>query len=229
MGILGGTFNPVHLGHLRLAQESIEQLQLDRCLWVPAWVPPHKPHITIVSYEHRRRMLELATANNPRFRVSDLERRLSGKSFTVTTLRRLHEELASPTTIHFLLGLDAFLEIHSWWHYREIFELANLAIFRRPGYDRRTIAEQLHRRVSPRYQWDPELGQFSHPSLRPVSPLKSTFLDISSSVIRNMLAAGKSARYLVPDSVLSYITEERLYTDAANAQPSPEGASAIDD
>lgn len=213
LGILGGTFNPVHLGHLRLAQEAVEQLGLDLCLLIPAWVPPHKPQANIIAYEHRLRMLQLAAADNARFRVSDLERRLSGKSFTAATLKRLQDELTEPVESHFLLGLDAFLEIQSWWHYREIFELASLAIFRRPDYDRRVIAEQLVRYVSPLYRWNDERGCFVHPSLRPVTALKSTFLDISSSVIRDLLAAGKSVRYLVPDSVLRYIRDEELYTD----------------
>jgi nicotinate-nucleotide adenylyltransferase len=199
------------VGHLRLAEEAVEELRLERCLFIPAWVPPHKPQSGIVSYDHRYRMLDLALTDNPHFLISDLERRLAGKSYTVPTLKQLHMEMKTPVSLHFLLGLDAFLEIHCWWHFRELFELARLVILRRPGYDRQAVADHLVRHVSPRYRWDEELRCFSHPELEPVLVLRSTLLDISSSAIRRLLANEKSARYLVPDPVLSYIKDTGLY------------------
>lgn len=224
MGVLGGTFNPVHLGHLRLAEEAVEALRLERCLLVPAWVPPHKSGSNLAPYSSRYRMLELAIVDHPRFQVSDLERRLSGTSYTVTTLRQLVRELEAPVELYFLLGLDAFLEIHGWWHFRELFERATLTIFPRPGCSRQAIGEHLTRYVSARYLWNEQLDRFTHPDLRPVMVLRSTFLDISSSAIRSLLAAGKSIRYLVPEPVLGYIEAAGLYRDPGHHLGNRKGA-----
>jgi nicotinate-nucleotide adenylyltransferase len=212
LGIMGGTFDPVHLGHLRTAEEAIEILGLDQILFVPAASPPHKPGRQILSFGHRLRMLELAITCNPRFRLSDMERRIPGKSYTVNSLRRLREE-SQDVELFFLVGLDAFLEMDTWFQYEELFRLASIVVLRRPGSGEGDVGEFLVRKVSESYHGVSGTGVFSHPELFPVYYLPNTQLDISSTGIRELAAAGRSIRYMVPGRVLNYIGEECLYKD----------------
>jgi len=215
MGVLGGTFDPVHYGHLRAAEEALEALGLDGILFIPAASPPHKSQAGIEDFEHRCEMLKLAVADQPQFEVSDLERRLPGKSYTAVTLRKLQEVLAEGTELFFLVGMDAFLELHTWWHYRELFELSNLVVLRRPGHDEEWIPVFLREHVSPLYAWQAESGAFVHPRMLPVFVVRNTYLGISSTRIRWLAAYGKSIRYLVPHEVLRYIAEKRLYQSSS--------------
>ena len=210
-GVLGGTFSPIHIGHLRAAEEAIEALELDSFLFLPAAVPPHKTAQPILAFEHRWRLLNLAIAGNPRFRASDLEHHLSGKSYTVRSLIALHERFQGDGEIYFLLGLDSFLEIHTWWRYRELFRLAQLVIMRRPSYSDEDLERLLHERVSEHYRWEAAQSAFVHPTLLPVHYLKMTRIDVSSTQIRRLVAHGKSIRYLVPGEAISYILDNRLY------------------
>jgi nicotinate-nucleotide adenylyltransferase len=208
---MGGTFDPVHIGHLRTAEEAIEMLNLDHLLFIPAAYPPHKPGRQILSFAHRFRMLELATLDHPRFRLSDIEQKLPGKSFTAITLRTLHENARRGVELYFLVGLDAFLEIDTWWHYKDLFRLANMVVLRRPGYSEEQVSEFLSRRVSSSFRVSGDATCFIHPELLPVYYLNNTRLGISSTQIRLLVAQGRSIRYLVPADVMGYIEEEKLY------------------
>lgn len=210
-GVMGGTFNPVHIGHLRAAEEAIEMLDLDTFLFIPAAVPPHKSDPEIQDFEHRWEMLRLATQGNPRFQLSDLERKLPGKSYTVKTLTKLQEVFSEETDLYFLLGLDAFLELDTWWRYKELFRLAHMVIVRRPGYREKDLVPFLNEKISSDYRWDDVCGCFQHPELRSVYYLQITPLDISSSQIRHLRAKKRSIRYLVPDEVMRYIEKADLY------------------
>lgn len=211
IGIFGGTFDPVHVGHLRIAEEAREYLALDALLFIPAASPPHKPDRRVASFEHRRQMLKIAVEGHPHFQVSDLENRLPGKSYTVITLRKLHEEYQDDTIFYFLLGLDSFLELCTWWHFLELFGLARMVVLRRPGCHDEHVEAFLKENVSSLYYWDDSSGIFRHPSLLPVHCLANTRLGISSSQIRTLLTEGRSIRYLVPDKVMHYIYDEILY------------------
>ncbi len=211
IGILGGTFDPIHLGHLRIAEEAVELLDLDRLIFMPAASPPHKSGKSILDFQYRWRMIELSIASNVRFRLSDLERRLPGKSYTVITLRTLHEELAEGTELYFLVGLDAFMELDTWWHHEELFRLARLAVLRRPGFDEAQVGSFLTTKVSPLYMADKAADRYVHPELLPVYHLQNTHLGVSSTGIRQLASTGRSIRYLVVDEVMSYITEKKLY------------------
>jgi nicotinate-nucleotide adenylyltransferase len=224
IGVLGGTFSPVHIGHLRAAEEAIDALELDTFFFLPAAVPPHKTAPAIVPFEHRWRLLNLAIAGNQRFEASALERTLSGKSFTVRSLTELRKKFRKESEIYFLLGLDAFLEINTWWHYRELFTLARVVVMRRPRYQERDLEKMLGEMVSPQYVWDSRAECFVHPVLSPVYYLKITRIDISSTQIRDLVAHGKSIRYLVPPESIDYIMEHGLY---AARQTAPEGAGHI--
>ncbi len=213
IGVMGGTFDPIHLGHLRVAEEAVEMLSLDALLFIPAGSPPHKSGKGTLSFEHRWRMLQLALGDHPRFRFSDLEWRIPGKSYTVLTLQALHREIPDETELFFLVGLDAFLELDTWYHFKELFKLASIVALRRPGYSEHEIAIFLAGRVSPLYTMDADADYFRHPELLPVHYLRNTHLEISSTRIRRLVAEGRSIRYLVQDEVMSYIREKSLYRD----------------
>jgi len=219
IGILGGTFNPIHIGHLRTAEEALESLRLDSFLFLPAAVPPHKTSRPILAFHHRWNLLNLAIAENPRFQALDLEFHLSGKSYTVRTLEELQRHFQRGVELFFLLGLDAFFEIHTWWHYIELFNLAQLVVMRRPSYREEDLERQLHDTVSDQYRWDAARSCFDHPRLLPVHYLRVTYIDVSSTKVRKLVAQGRSIRYLVPPQVIGYIDDNRLYRVAEEASP----------
>lgn len=230
VGVMGGTFDPVHLGHLRLAEEAVEALGLDTLLFVPAAVPPHKLARSILSFRHRWRMLEIATRDHPRFAVSDVEVQVPGKSYTVITLRKLTELYGKEVDLFFILGLDAFLELDTWWHFEELFGLARMAVLRRPGCDEAGIARFLTERVSSQYARSPDGARFTHPQLLPVHGLPNTWLDISATRIRQLVSAGKSIRYLVLAEVMEYIQANRLYRkEGVGDEPVGQGRCGLGD
>ncbi len=217
LGIFGGTFDPVHIGHLRIAEEAVDRLCLDRLLFVPAALPPHKVDRVTQSFEHRLAMLELAVADNPRFRVSSIEGERPGRSYTVATLRRMHAEATRCVDFFFLVGMDGFLDLGSWWHYRELFQLARIVVLDRPGCHGPGILGVLRQGVSPFYETGPDGACFVHPYLHPVYALRNTRLEVSSSEIRRLVGEGRSIRYLVPEDVLHYILKYGLYRPTVHA------------
>jgi len=213
LGVFGGTFDPVHLGHLRAAQEALDILGLDEMLFVPVAVAPHKPGSQILFFESRWRMLQLAIAGNPRFRLSDLEQRMPGKSYTVHSLKQLREENPG-AELFFLVGCDAFFEMDTWYEFKEIFRLADIVVLCRPECRENEILQFLSKRVSELYRIVPDNREIRHPVLCSVYSLPNTRMDISSTRIRELASEGRSVRYLVPDNVWSYIGENRLYPKA---------------
>ncbi len=211
LGILGGTFDPVHMGHLRIAEEAVDQLRLDGLMFIPAASPPHKVDRVLESFQHRCSMLQAAIADNPRFTLSTVEHEISGRSYTVATLRRLHARASRCVDYYFLVGMDSFLELDTWWRYKELFQLARIVVLGRPGYPGGDILKALRRMISPLYEAGQDGATFFHPHLLPVHALRSPLLEISSTGIRQLLASGRSIRYLVPQSVLSYIGAHALY------------------
>lgn len=214
IGVLGGTFNPVHLGHLRAAEEVYEKFDLDKVLFIPAARPPHKTDATVAVFEHRWNMLEVAIAGNPHFELSDIEKLRSGKSYSVDTLRNLRETYPEETLLYFLLGLDAFLDILSWHAFKELFLLTDFIILARPGYTVDKVGTLLHDEISPGYQFKKEKICFVHKDreFKNVYFCCVTLLDISSSSIREHIQAGHSIRYLVPNEVAEYIERRKVYS-----------------
>lgn len=206
---MGGTFNPIHLGHLRAAEEVAESLQLTQVIFMPAAKPPHKSDGKIVPFEHRYRMLELALAGNPLFELSDLEHRRPGKSYSVETVTQLSSQLGED--LYFVVGLDAFSELPTWKSYRELFSLCHFVVVARPGYSSNSLDKMLQTQISADYSLDAEVQGFVHPSYQTVYYREVTLLDISSSNIRDLLAKGYSVRYLLPDKVEDYIHQQGLY------------------
>ncbi|MFH1117356.1 MAG: nicotinate-nucleotide adenylyltransferase [Pseudomonadota bacterium] len=207
IGILGGTFNPPHLGHLRLAEEVAFTHRLDRIVFVPSCIPPHKDLNEIASPADRLTMTELACRGNPVFAVSDMEIAASGPSYTVDTLEAFAKQGDCET--FFILGTDSLREIHTWKDYERLFALSHFITVTRPGADFRSTWKELPNGL--RKEFREENGHFLHSSSRCLIPSTVLGLDISATRIREILKSGGSVRYLVPDSVLAYITKKRLY------------------
>ncbi|MGC9196467.1 MAG: nicotinate-nucleotide adenylyltransferase [Syntrophobacteraceae bacterium] len=218
LGILGGTFDPVHLGHLRAAEEAMEILGLDAVDFVPAALPPHKTEKNILPFENRRHMLQLAILANPRFRLSDMELRIPGKSYTVNTLRRFRKSNPG-AELFFLVGCDAFFEMNTWYDFSQIFSLASIVVLCRAECSLDQILSFAAANVSGLYEADYEKGQIRHPELCTIYKLLNTRLDISSTRIRELAAQGRSLRYLVPDKVWGYIEENGLYRKDREGSP----------
>lgn len=197
LGLLGGTFDPVHVGHLILAETAREQLRLDRVVFVPAGVPWRKAVVSITDSEHRLAMLRLATAGNAAFAVSDVEVTRAGPSYTAETLKALAKEHPG-AELFFLLGDDALADLPNWYQPRRILQLATLAVARRPGGGPAQPGDEAPRGLS-----------------AGLVRLEMPRIDISASAIRARVRDGLSVRYLVPDAVEEYIREHGLYRSKA--------------
>jgi nicotinate-nucleotide adenylyltransferase len=209
IGICGGTFDPIHFGHLRLAEEMAEAIGLERVLFIPAGQPPHRGTPRIQA-GHRLEMVRRAIAGNPRFKADAREVNSPRPSYTVDTLDALRAELGEAQPLWLLLGADAFLDLPSWHAWRRLFGLANIAVATRPGARRLqpdAMPDALKSEVSQRQIADPsDAGPAGAVLLRQMTPL-----DISATIIRDTLARHGSVRYLLPDGVLDYIHEHQLY------------------
>ena len=213
IGLMGGAFNPVHLGHLRAAEEIAEKLALDQVFFMPAARPPHKAPAPMAAYRHRLEMLKLAVSDRPGFWTSDLESHLSFPSYTVNTVRAFKKRLSSRAALFFLIGLDSFMTIPAWHQYRDLFLLTSFAVFARAGITDtfEGLGEMLRRHVTPKIKWSPRLETFAASGVRPVHFQTGGRLEISSTDLRNRLLAGASVRYLVPEPVRIYIETHGLY------------------
>ena len=196
IGILGGTFDPVHLGHLLIAEESRIGLQLDRVLFIPAGRPWLKEGQPLTESSHRVRMVELAIASNPHFQVRLNEVNRPGLTYTVDTLEELRGELPVETELFFILGLDAFENFHQWKEPDRILELCRLVVVSRPGY-----GDEAREELLARYR--------DHGDRICLLPMHS--VDFSATEIRRRASEGVSFRYQVPEAVEEYIREYGLY------------------
>ena len=219
IGLFGGTFNPIHYGHLRAALEVTEGFPLDACHLIPSAVPPHKRNRRISGASDRMEMIRRAIDGFPQFTICDAELRRSGPSYTIDTIDHLKERLPPGTELYLLLGLDAFLEIDTWKDFQRLFEQLPFIVMIRPEThsDRtvqpvRRVEQYLHTRISADYARSRSPLCFTHRRLQAVYTFEVTLMDISSSGIRQRIRDGRSIRYLVPDNVLTFIREKGLYT-----------------
>jgi len=210
LGLFGGTFDPVHFGHLRLAEESIIHLGLHGVRWIPAGQPPHRglPQVTA---DQRLTMVRRATEGNPRFSVDASEIKAPGPSYTVHTLERLRSELGPDQSLVLLVGTDAFAGLSGWHRWRELFGLAHIAVSHRPGFpvEPASLPSELVSEFADRRQLD--AGALKAAPAGSIVTFAMTQLAISATQIRKLLSNGLSVRYLLPDSVLDYITLHQLY------------------
>jgi nicotinate-nucleotide adenylyltransferase len=188
IGLFGGSFDPAHTGHLILAQAAVNVVGLSRVLFIPTAVPPHKRDVSLTDIEPRVRMVELAIAGNPRFRISRVEAN-RGVSYTFQTVRRFAERGYGKDQIHLLMGSDSLVEMTEWRNPEEIFSLATILVMQRPGFER----------IPP---LPPEAA---------IIVMTAGINSISATAIRELVREGKSIRYLVPRSVERYIMSHALY------------------
>jgi nicotinate-nucleotide adenylyltransferase len=211
LGILGGTFNPIHLGHLRSAEETREALALSHTYFVPSFIPPHKEGKDPVAAHHRLHMVELAVADQPFFSPSAVELERGGKSFSIDTIRHFLTSF-SPAALYFIMGLDAFREIHTWKDYPTIFSLCNVIVTSRLGCPQVPLTQLIPVALQGEFCYDPATAwRYTHTSGHILAFCPITRLDISSSAIRKRVQQGKSIRYLVPRQVEEYIAAHGLY------------------
>jgi len=188
---MGGTFDPIHIAHLVIAEAALEQCGLDRVLFIPSAHPPHKCEGGLSSIEDRIAMVRLAIEGNDHLELSDIETRREGKSYTIETVRELRAALGSNEHIYFIMGSDSLTQLSSWKAPKHLLDEVQIVVVRRPG-----VSE---------HEADPE-------ALEKVLILDSPLMEISSSDIRRRAGEGRSIRYLVPAAVESYIREKNLYS-----------------
>ena len=186
IGILGGTFNPIHIGHLILAEEALSKLKLDKVVFVPTYIPPHKHVDTDIKPKDRLKMAELAVADNDSFEVSTFELDSKKKSYSIDTLKSFRDTYGEDAQLFFITGSDLLKDLFSWKNVNEIFKMSKFIVANRPGYPVTDVPEE-------------------------VETVVITPIEVSSEDIRKRLKEGRSIRYLVPDKVRSYIIKHNLY------------------
>ena len=210
VGLFGGTFNPIHLGHLRSAEEVCAAFALDRIYFIPSASPPHKSQADIAPAQHRYNMVELAVADHPFFLASRIELGRSGPSYSVDTIRAFrarerHDALA------FLIGMDAFGEIDSWKSYQEIPGLCDLIVTSRPGVPTPAMNQLLPVALRPAFWYDSAKQRYQHESGHTLTLYTLNGLHISASAIRENIHAGLSTHGQLPAAVAEYIAKHALY------------------
>ena len=211
LGLFGGTFNPIHLGHLRAAVEVREAFNIDRLLLIPSAHPPHKMADHVADAEDRLEMVRLAVQGEPSLEASDVELSRPGLSYTIETLRYFQDRFGPESDIHFIVGQDAFSEITTWKSYQALFVTAHFIVMTRPNSKLRSLEDFIHTRISAEYQYEPTSNRYSHPRWRTIFCLDITHLDISATKIREWIGRGRSIRFLVPDAVQGFINKKGLY------------------
>jgi nicotinate-nucleotide adenylyltransferase len=210
LGILGGTFDPIHLGHLRSAEEIGQHLALEKVYLIPSALPPHKTKTPVTPFHHRLAMTRLGTDCSGLLETMDLEGNRPGFSYSIETLQELHEVLGPAPELFFILGMDAFLEINTWRDYKRLFDYAHFVILSRAGCRNQGL-DALFSDLDIKGPTKGTGDHFEAPSGRDIFLLTPTRMEISSTNIRNMVKEDKSIHFLVPEAVRAYIIEKGLY------------------
>ncbi|MBM4339737.1 MAG: nicotinate-nucleotide adenylyltransferase [Deltaproteobacteria bacterium] len=211
IGLFGGTYNPIHFGHLRGAEEIREAFHLDEVVFIPSATPPHKATDAIIDAKHRMEMVKLAIASNPYFSMSEIELSRQGKSYLIDTLRHFCEGRAD--IFFFILGGDAFVEIETWKDFQNLFTLCHFVVMARPGFQKTPVASQLPDSLTSAFQYDIETKVWVHLSGYHLHFQEISFLDISSTKVREFIEKGESVRYLIPPETEAYIYKHGLYRE----------------
>lgn len=195
IGIFGGSFNPIHIGHLVIAEAAWQEFHLEKVVFIPTADTPNKTMHHIDKYA-RYRMVELAVRDNPHFEISPIEIERDGPSYTVDTIRELQSKAAPGTEFYFIAGTDAVADLPTWRYNQELIEACDFICASRPGDEEKI-------KVSVQY--------FGEIGIKKIHFLRTPELEISSTILRGLIRADRSVRYLMPDSVISYIKNNRLY------------------
>lgn len=210
IGILGGTFNPIHFGHLRMAQELADALKLDEVRFILSANPPHK-NMPPVSAQHRNAMVQFAIENNPLFKLDTRELNRDGKSFTIDTLISLRKELGENVSLCLIMGSDAFTKLESWHHWRELLNFCHIILVQRPKLQDK-LSEVLTDFLQTNYTEN--VDDLVDKSNGYIHMQAISSQDISATNIRKMISQGNNTQYLLPDSVLQFIYKNKLYLQA---------------
>lgn len=218
LGLFGGTFNPIHLGHVQVVREVKAGFDLDKILIIPSALPPHKKLNSVVAAEDRLEMIRLAFSNDPTFVISDIELKRSGPSYTIDTVRHFKSISPENTKLYFILGMDAFWEIDTWKSYDDLFDLIPFIVMSRPisGENRtqsewKSLNNYLQSTISKGYTFSVSQSSFIHIKKQPVCVFNVTPVDISSTTIRERIKEGRSIKQLVPEIIEEFIKAKGLY------------------
>ena len=214
IGLYGGTFDPVHRGHLAIAEQVLARYRLDTLLIIPAARPPHKEQPQ-ASYAQRVAMLEVALTGMDRVSLSLIESERDVPSYTYDTCLELRQRLG-PQDFYLIIGADSFCELHLWYRYRELLELLDLLVAARPAFPFRQLAEEVRRLPGP-YSYDEHCRLWLGPGGRRIHYFPETREPVSSSEVRAKLRAGQPVDHLLPPAVTRYIQQQHLYARASSA------------
>ncbi len=208
VGVLGGTFNPVHFGHLELAETAIQEYSLDTVIFIPSKAPPHKTESELVSFSHRCRMMEIACENYPMFRYDCIEGQLPAPSYTIDTLRTLKKRLGEDCTLFFIIGGDAFLDILTWKSFRQVLSQVSLIVGHRKDVDSRKMVDlalNIGYDRKKKSHWSSDWGG------KDILFLDTIPVGVSSTFIRKISENDRELKKYVPLKVVEYIRDKRLY------------------
>jgi len=218
IGLFGGTFDPIHLGHLKTVQEVQNSFGLETVYLIPASQPPHKTDRTVAPAADRMAMLQIALDPLHRLAVSEAEINRTGLSYSVETVAEFKRRFSGTASLFFIIGQDAFVEIHTWKAYRDLLAQVSFIVMTRPGAGKglssqvpTSLQAFLDARISDGYIFDSATNLFQHPSLQPVRLFETTPVNISSTGIREKIKARQKFEHLLPEGVAAYITRKGLY------------------
>ena len=218
IGLFGGTFNPFHCGHLQAALEIKKAFSLDNIQIIPSAIPPHKDSTGLVGAIDRLEMIRQAVSDYPELTVSDIELKREGPSYTIDTVNHFKSEFSGEISLYLIMGLDAFVEIDTWKSYDDLLQIIPFIVMARPDPKWEDAAKQqqvlgkfLERQISKDYRYSSSRCGFFHTDMQPIYIVKANLLDISSSIIRELIKAGEPIRSLVPRNVETYIKSKGLY------------------
>ncbi len=197
IGLLGGTFNPIHYGHLIIAEQIRELFEFDNIVFIPSGIPPHKDINKVMGAQHRLAMVKLAVESNPNFWVSDVESNRKGYTYTIDTLRGLRSTYEGETRFYFIIGADNVQELVTWKEFRKVFGMCEFIATYRPGYDIKCTSLLI--------------DQLKKDYMARITLVPALLIDISSTDIRRRVMEGRSIKYLVPEKVEEYIFKNNLY------------------
>lgn len=210
IGLLGGTFNPIHFGHLRMAQELAESLNLQEVRFIPAANPPHKTALQ-VSAQHRATMVQIAISDNPLFKLDTLELARIGASYTIDTLIALRSTLSENDSLCLIMGSDAFVKLNTWHRWQALIDYCHIILVQRPNASKADKALSAELDLLMHNHYTENVGDLTDKTAGYIHMQKIIALDISSTAIRDSFKHDKNARYLMPNSVIEYIKVNKLY------------------
>jgi nicotinate-nucleotide adenylyltransferase len=219
LGIFGGTFNPIHFGHLRPALEVSRMFNMERIFLIPAAIPPHKNSVDICAPGRRLAMVRAAVQGNRTFAVSDMELKRQGPSYTIDTVREFIQTIGAGAQNFLILGMDAFFDIKTWMHYKELLSTISFIVMGRPEHSNKAAETVLGRMeallkesTGHHYTQDSRAHRLTHDTMPAVYYAEVTCMDISSTLIRKLIRQGESIEYLVPETVRRFILKKGLYS-----------------